>query len=132
MPDPRDGLAVTPEPSPSSQGHLPGQLTEPADPGLQPERTVLAWGRTVLAVGVIGASFLRWVPTFGPWVVILSLLAALTSTGIYLTQRRRYRRQSHGLRHGQLHADPLAVGLASLAVAVMSVIAVVFILVSGR
>lgn len=53
----------------------PNRVAAPADPGLQPERTVLAWGRTLLAIGVIGVSYLRWLPHFGAWTVLLSLLA---------------------------------------------------------
>lgn len=35
------------------------------DPGLQPERTVMSWGRTVLALGVLSLTFLRWWPAVG-------------------------------------------------------------------
>lgn len=98
-------------------------MRAPADPGLQPERTVLAWGRTLLAVGVLGASFLRWVAHLGMWVVLLSLVAIGISMAIYATQRRRYRRQTRGIHRERLHADPASVIAISCAVALMSVLA---------
>lgn len=39
------------------------------DPGLQPERTVLAWGRTTLTLVTASAIFLRWIPEHGPLVL---------------------------------------------------------------
>ena len=41
------------------------------DPGLQPERTVLSWGRTMLALCTAAAIFLRWLPMQGPLVLAL-------------------------------------------------------------
>ncbi|WP_238147666.1 DUF202 domain-containing protein [Rothia uropygioeca] len=110
--------------------HIDPEADSPADPGLQPERTALAWGRTLLAVGVVGAGFLRWLPHFGWWVVLLALLAWLVSLSIYGTQRRRYRRQSRGVRHGSLSAAPVAVLGTGAAVACLCVIGVVIILVT--
>ena len=67
------------------------------DPGLQPERTDLAWRRTSLTLVTAACIFLRWVPHYG-WfagtLVAASLLAAL---GIALTQRRRYHHHASGI-----------------------------------
>lgn len=67
------------------------------DPGLQPERTTLAWGRTMLAVVTVSAIFLRWLPHHGFLVLVLIAVAAGAASAIYLTQRRRYRTSSHGI-----------------------------------
>lgn len=75
------------------------------DPGLQPERTNLAWGRTVLAFITAAAICLRWVSHHGPFVLALFALAIGTGTAIYATQRTRYARSSTGITAEQVAAD---------------------------
>ena len=72
------------------------------DPGLQPERTALAWGRTVLTLIAASAICLRWIPEQGPFVLAMFGLTVAAGTAIYLTQRRRYRRSAEGIRQGRL------------------------------
>ena len=67
------------------------------DPGLQPERTTLAWGRTLMSFVVVSAVFLRWLQHHGPFVLALFGLAVLTAGSIYLTQRHRYARSARGV-----------------------------------
>jgi Cu2+-exporting ATPase len=50
---------------PAADGPLDG------DPGLQPERTALAWGRTVLTLIAASAVCLRWLPDQGPFVLAM-------------------------------------------------------------
>lgn len=82
------------------------------DPGLQPERTTLAWGRTVMAFMTAAAVCLRWVSHHGIFVLTLFGVAVLTGTAIYLTQRTRYARGSRGIAEEQVRAD--ATGVLSL------------------
>ena len=86
------------------------------DPGLQPERTSLAWGRTMTAL--VGASllFLRWVPDHGWYAGTLVLAALAAALGIYLSQRHRYDRSVAGVSRGRVHADVVAVLCTSSAV----------------
>ncbi|MGP6175056.1 DUF202 domain-containing protein [Corynebacterium sp. A21] len=68
-----------------------------ADPGLQPERTVLSWTRTVVSLMIVSAILLRWSPYF-PSVIygVIALMAGLAIT-IYSTQQRRYARAGLGI-----------------------------------
>ncbi|KLU10964.1 DUF202 domain-containing protein [Kocuria sp. SM24M-10] len=75
------------------------------DPGLQPERTVLAWGRTVLALITAAAVCLRWVSHHGTFVLTLFAVAVLTGTAVCLSQRVRYARSSSGITAERVAAD---------------------------
>ncbi|MDO4918072.1 DUF202 domain-containing protein [Kocuria sp.] len=79
------------------------------DPGLQPERTVLSWGRTMMALCTAAALYLRWLPAHGPFVLSLFTVALLLALGIYVTQRMRYRRSTVGLHGENLTPDVVAV-----------------------
>ena len=87
------------------------------DPGLQPERTTLAWGRTVLALITTAAVCLRRVSHHGPVVLAPFSVAVLTGTGISLTQQARYTRSCSGIAGERVTADVRGVlGLAAATV----------------
>lgn len=98
------------------------------DPGLQPERTVLAWGRTLLLFTTVAAVFLRWLPRYGALMLVLALLAAAVAGAIYVTQRLRYRRQSRGISDESLEPDVAAVLVTSAATCALGVLGVVVVL----
>lgn len=79
------------------------------DPGLQPERTVMSWGRTMLALTVVSCGYLRWWPYHGAWVLIPMGMAMLAAGAIYVTQRIRYRKQGVGIAAERVRADVWAV-----------------------
>ncbi|WP_415844861.1 DUF202 domain-containing protein [Stutzerimonas zhaodongensis] len=79
------------------------------DPGLQPERTSLAWGRTLLTMLTVSALFLRWMPYHGAFVGALVALALITALGIWTTQRRRYMRSASGVKSGRIQADATSI-----------------------
>lgn len=78
------------------------------DPGLQPERTAMAWSRTWLALVTISAVFLRWVPHYGAGMMVLPILTLTVAGVILATQRRRLRRGVQSLHDHVLAADPVA------------------------
>lgn len=83
--------------------------TSSVDPGLQPERTSLAWGRTLLALVICGVLFIRWVPQHGGFSLTLVAASLTAALGIYASQRLRYRRSLNGMSSGVLKADAAAV-----------------------
>ncbi|MBN9224369.1 MULTISPECIES: DUF202 domain-containing protein [unclassified Microbacterium] len=68
-------------------------MSAPADPGAQPERTELAWRRTVLSLAVGSLVSMRFFPElFGDVRWAVPGIAGLVAAGIIaLAARRRYR-----------------------------------------
>lgn len=68
-----------------------------ADPGLQPERTVLSWTRTVISLMVLSAVLLRWSPHYPGLIYGIIVAMDVLAVTIYFTQRRRYARADRGI-----------------------------------
>ncbi|MEB7504938.1 DUF202 domain-containing protein [Arthrobacter koreensis] len=99
------------------------------DAGLQPERTVLSWGRTLLSFYISAALFLRWLPAHGVWILVLFGMAAGAGAAIQITQRARYARQSWGLTDESIRADlkgVVSITVASVALGMASIFMVLF------
>lgn len=79
------------------------------DPGLQPERTVMSWGRTGLATSIVALLLIRWYPSVGPVVFIPVGIAILGAGLIQVSQRRRYQVQAAGIANEQVASDFWAV-----------------------
>ncbi|MBP2327923.1 putative membrane protein [Kibdelosporangium banguiense] len=70
-------------------------MSTPFDPGLQPERTLLAWRRTCLALAVASSAVARFtVEAIGVAAVVLGLAGIGLSGWAYLASTAR---------HGQVH-----------------------------
>ena len=87
------------------------------DPGLQPERTSLAWRRTALSLvagSLAGARLLA--PQLGPPALALGAAGAALGAWVWVAAGRRGRRVSRELlRSGSLQAGPHAGLLAATA-----------------
>lgn len=97
------------------------------DPGLQPERTSLAWTRTHISCIVVGAICLRWSPHYGTVAVAPALVAIMTALWIVIRQRRRYRMQSTGLSSATLEADVFPVVIITVATLVIGLSGLILI-----
>lgn len=100
------------------------------DPGLQPERTSLAWGRTLLTMIAVSALFLRWMPYHGTFVGMLLAVSLITALCIWATQQRRYARSASGLKSGRIHADAASIlwlGASVFVLGVLGLYTVIFL-----
>lgn len=107
------------------------------DPGLQPERTELAWRRTALAVAIGSLLSLRVLPLALPatteaWGFAPGILGLLAACGIWLAARRRQLRVSAvltGESSGEAPGGGLLVALTALGTA-FGAVALLFVLVA--
>ncbi len=71
----------------------------------------MSWSRTCLALVVVSAVFLRWLPHYGASLLVLPLLTVAAAVLIAVSQRSRTRRGVQGIEADRLAADPLPVVL---------------------
>lgn len=98
------------------------------DGGLQPERTSLAWGRTLLTLIVTACFFLRWMQWHGWLAARLALACLLLALFVWVMQRLRYRAGAMGICNSRLApalSSVLLVGLGVAAMAAVSIWAIV-------
>lgn len=98
------------------------------DPGLQPERTTLAWARTTVSYTVASAILLRWLPYFGLLMAGLIGLMAAMALSIYLSQQPRYRAAASGLAGGRVKPQLGAVLSMTLSTLFFGVVGILLIL----
>lgn len=104
-------------------------MTAPVDPGLQVERTSLAWTRTGLALALAGAVVTRLtVDRLGAVAVTLGLIAVVCAVAMAALAGVRYRRATASLRHsGTLPNDGTVLALASASALAVGTAAAVFV-----
>ncbi|MDG4767335.1 DUF202 domain-containing protein [Solwaraspora sp. WMMD406] len=95
--------------------------TEPSDPGLQPERTRLAWRRSALALTLVVLLAVRFAVERGGPAMIAGLLAVIGWAGLIGYGYRRAR-GPHRPAAGQIGAEVPLLGLITAAYAVLGVI----------
>lgn len=72
------------------------------DPGLQPERTSLAWLRTGAVLGAVVLGFMRFVPGPGPVVALIGLVCLIPVLMVLLAARTGHRARVRGFVDGTL------------------------------
>lgn len=108
---------------------MPMSLTH-GDPGLQPERTTLAWTRTLVSYAVCSAILLRWLPHYGAFVVVLIFLMLATALGIHLSQSARHRASVQGISAGRVRAQVRAVLVITVGMIIFGVSGIILIMVT--
>ncbi|MFC5502990.1 DUF202 domain-containing protein [Lysinimonas soli] len=105
----------------------------PFDAGLQPERTLLAWRRTSLSIGVGGLLFIRFaVERMGAAAILLGLLGLLLAVASYIDASRRYRRVHGYLTVGlSVASAAIPISLAAASVAVFAVACLAWLVVAA-
>ncbi|ACU36974.1 DUF202 domain-containing protein [Actinosynnema mirum] len=92
------------------------------DPGLQPERTLLAWRRTVLAVAATALVSLRVLPpVLGAWSLAVGPVFLVVCAALWALAERRSARAYRALlahEHPELPGGGALLGLTALVVAV--------------
>lgn len=88
----------------------------PFDPGLQPERTFIAWRRTALAlcVALVGGARLS-LPVVGAVAVWVGVIGVAVAVLVYLTVAFRYRQVHEALSAGESESPAGGAPLAALA-----------------
>ncbi|WP_268797312.1 DUF202 domain-containing protein [Pseudomonas huanghezhanensis] len=92
------------------------------DPGLQPERTLLAWRRTLMTLIICCTLFLRWIPHFGLWALMPVIVALVASLLVQIGLNARYRKSSKGMRQERIPAPLREVVVLGMTVIVLSLI----------
>ncbi|ANY05707.1 DUF202 domain-containing protein [Pseudonocardia sp. HH130630-07] len=101
------------------------------DPGLQPERTALAWRRTGISLAAASLVAARvTAPAAGVTGVVLCLVAFLICAVVVLGSQRRYRRVAGALQvdGSRLPTGGGTVSLVTVAVVLLGVAAAVAVL----
>ena len=106
----------------------------PYDPGLQPERTLLAWRRTALALAVVSAAIARYAGDRLGLVTaaLVGVMGVAGAAWAYHRATQRYRRMHLWLRREDtLDGDGLAFVVASASLGLVAVAAAVYVLQVG-
>ncbi|MFC9550312.1 DUF202 domain-containing protein [Rhodococcus sp. NPDC056960] len=98
-----------------------------ADPGLQPERTSLAWVRTASTVAAVAVLYVRAVP--GPLIVTgtIASVATALSAGVILSGRRVHDRRSVDFSAGGTRPALLGNLVLTAVVTVMAISAAILV-----
>ena len=109
----------------------PGRRTDPLfDPGLQAERTAMAWQRTALGVGAIGALLVHHAGV-ASWGALPGALGLLTAIGLIVASEHRYERTVRQVRYGGAPVSRFLVRSLTAATVLLAASALVLVVVGG-
>ncbi|MDH0748166.1 DUF202 domain-containing protein [Pseudomonas sp. GD03842] len=94
------------------------------DPGLQPERTLLAWRRTLMTLLVVCTLFLRWIPRFGLIALLPIMVSLAAGILIQIGLNARYRKSAKGLKQERIPAPLREVVVLGSTVIVLGLVGV--------
>lgn len=104
-----------------ADGQPSGPGRQVFDPGLQPERTALAWRRTGLALTVASLVAVRILPqVLGAWAVVPAGLGVTLSVAVLVVAHRRHVRVHRLLVGSDSDRVPLSSGVLPLLVTVVA------------
>ncbi len=72
--------------------------------------------------------FLRWLPHYGVWILVLIGLAGTIAVSIYATQRARYSARVRGIAAEWFHSDVAAILWTSGSVLLMGILGLIIML----
>jgi uncharacterized membrane protein YidH (DUF202 family) len=91
------------------------------DPGLQPERTGLAWRRTMISLAVVSLAGVRFLHSEGAWLFVPVLVGLVAAIALLVGSERRYRSR-------QVRAGGLLVPLTAATTLLLGAAAAVYVL----
>jgi uncharacterized membrane protein YidH (DUF202 family) len=109
-------------------------VTDPrlSEPGLQPERTALAWRRSILALIVGSALALRLLPPLlGRWSLAIGVVGLLATSGLWAASAVRVRRVQAALAAGVPLPGGLLIALLAGVIAATAAASLALVLVLG-
>lgn len=104
-------------------------MTGHSDPGLQPERTSLAWSRTIVSLLLVSAILLRWAFYYGAWLLPIVTLLMTVGIVLQLTQRSRYRHRVAGLARNRVAPSVLGILCLSATAIATGIVGLVLVII---
>lgn len=108
-------------------------MSAPFDPGLQPERTLLAWRRTALALAVASIIIVRFtLELYGGFAIIVGAVGlGLALAAAWLAHRRYVAAHTELHRSGTLPSGGILVALLAVTVGLLGLASAAFVIGRG-